>query len=384
MTMPPLENAPGPAASRVLQLVTPGMSAGDAVTVTEANAEHMLEAMPAPAAILDADRRIVAANSLFLELLGASKREAVVGMRPGEALTCVHAAEAPGGCGSSPHCGHCGQQAAVREAAERVRRVVKEATIQSRQANDGGAMEFRVHATPITLDGRALCVLGLEDVRSERRRQVLERTLFHDLRSTVEEILELSARLHDPLLDAAAIAASARRLQLLGERASDQIDAQHQLCLAEQGSLDPEYSHVELSPFVAELLAFHRPLPCAEGRLLRHTEIPDGVVYVDRRLLRRVLGQLVANALEATPAGETVTVSCERDDEGTRFVVHNPGVIPMHGQLLLFKRAFTTRSGPGRGVGLHYAKMLTDFYLDGELGFRSTADLGTTFELRLR
>jgi signal transduction histidine kinase len=367
----------------VLQLVPAAAAAAPPITFTRENAEHILEAMPGAALLLDPDRLIVASNSLFRALVGARDTSAIAGMHAGVALTCFHAGTTPRGCAAAPQCEHCVQLAVIRHCVATQKRVVRMVTLQTRQANDGGAMEYRLHATPIRLDGAIHVVLGFEDARSERRRQALERTLFVDLRESFRAVSDAVAQLRDPGLDPATLPGRTELLSHLCQRVADQIDSQHELHLAETGSLDVESEDIALAPFVGELLAYFGRLPIAAGRSLCSCEIPELVVNSDRRILRRVLSQLLTNALEAIAEGEMVSVTCEQDALGTRISVHNPGVIPPPGQVMIFSRAYTTRPGAGRGMGLHYARMLTGYHLDGEIRFTSDEASGTTFEVTL-
>ena len=367
----------------VLRLVGSGASVCPPTTFTRENAEAILEAMPGAAILLDPDRLIMASNSLFRALVGARDTAAIMGMHAGVALTCFHAGATPRGCAAAPQCEYCTQLAALRECIATQKRVVRMVTLQTRQANDGGAMEYRLHATPVRLDGANCVVVGFEDARSERRCQALERTLFVDLRASCQAVSDAVAQLRDPAFEPAGLSGQAEFLAHLCQRVADQIDSQHELQLAETGLLDVEYEDIALAPFISGLLAYFRRFPIAAGRSLRSCQIPELVTRSDRRILGRVLGQLLTNALEATPEGETVSVSCGQDVLGTRIAVHNPGVIPPQGQVMIFSRAYTTRSGAGRGVGLHYARMLTGYHLDGEIRFTSDEERGTTFEVRL-
>jgi PAS domain-containing protein len=56
--------------------------------------------------ILDADRRLLAANQAGRELLGRDP-EGVRGLLPGEFMECEHA-RLPEGCGKAEHCASCG------------------------------------------------------------------------------------------------------------------------------------------------------------------------------------------------------------------------------------------------------------------------------------
>ena len=92
-----------------------------------------------------------------------------------------------------------------------------------------------------------------------------------------------------------------------------------------------------------------------------------------------VLGNLTKNALEATEAGETVTLSAAEEGDDIAFTVHNPAVMPPDIQKQIFQRSFSTKGGTGRGIGTHSVKLLTERYLKGTVSFTSQESAGTEF-----
>jgi hypothetical protein len=58
--------------------------------------------------VLNSRRQIVMASENVLELVPARTMNQIVGLRPGEALGCIHASECEGGCGTSRFCSQCG------------------------------------------------------------------------------------------------------------------------------------------------------------------------------------------------------------------------------------------------------------------------------------
>jgi sensor histidine kinase regulating citrate/malate metabolism len=108
-----------------------------------------------------------------------------------------------------------------------------------------------------------------------------------------------------------------------------------------------------------------------------------GEILTDRRLLGRVLGNMIKNALEAIRPGSRVTLSCQEDDDCVVCRVHNPGVIPPDIQMQVFQRSFSTKAAQGRGIGTHSMKLLGERYLYGKVSFASRDPDGTTFWIRL-
>jgi signal transduction histidine kinase len=107
-----------------------------------------------------------------------------------------------------------------------------------------------------------------------------------------------------------------------------------------------------------------------------------GLVVWDRERMRRVMLNLVQNALQASPAGGAVLLSLERAAGGVRLRVTDSGCgIPEDKRPLIFRPFFTTRQ-QGTGLGLALAKKIVEAH-GGSISFTSNAGAGTTFELWL-
>ena len=108
---------------------------------------------------------------------------------------------------------------------------------------------------------------------------------------------------------------------------------------------------------------------------------PDSQQFVmdsDRRLLSRILGNMIKNAIEASRLDEPVIIGAQNDGQYGRLWVHNEAVMPRNVQLQIFNRSFSTK-GEGRGLGTYSIKLLTEHYLGGTVSFQSEMGLGTTF-----
>ena len=136
----------------------------------------------------------------------------------------------------------------------------------------------------------------------------------------------------------------------------------------------------EILKSVCELYANH---PVSQGKAVVVTEIRGPcVVTTDKLLLKRVLGNLVKNGLEASEEGQEVTLGFQNYGSAV-FRVHNETVMPKLVRLRVFRRSFSTKSPVGRGIGTYSAKLITERYLGGSLSFSSSQEQGTTFAVML-
>ena len=273
--------------------------------------------------------------------------------------------------------------AALGESTRLKQRIARECTM-SRKGQPAEAVDLLVVATPVRIGDQDLTVCVLRDISAEKRRSVLERVFFHDVINTAGGIRGIAALVAQGELQDPAQEAEYRRWLLeLSERLMDEIVHQRKLLAAEKGEFVPESGIVDLSALLRDVHALYVNHEVATGINLVIGDSPAGLIMSDGAILRRILGNLVKNALEATPAGGTVSISALREGGTVTFFVRNPGVMPEGVQLQLFTRSFSTKEGSGRGIGTYSVKLFGERYLKGSVSFVSNEEEGTVFRLAL-
>jgi len=337
-----------------------------------------IDAMAQIVLILNERRQVVAVNRCLACLLESQKLQAI-GKRPGELLDCIHAEDGPDGCGTDWHCATCGAAEAILESGKVRGQITRECRMTVKAREGLAAMDLRVTATLVEVDGERFTICSIEDVSSEKRLHVLQRAFFHDVLNTAGGIRGYAQVLTEELSTGQGARQELLRLAELAGRLTEEIEAQRDLWYAEQGDLAVRAEPVRTRSLVEELRDLYAAHNVGAGRDLVLGQVWDGEIVTDRRLLGRVLGNLIKNALEASQPGETVTLQCV--DRGTEvlFSVHNPAVMPRDVQLQVFKRSFSTKREPGRGVGTHSARLFGERYLGGKIAFTSRDAEGTTF-----
>jgi signal transduction histidine kinase len=332
----------------------------------------MMDAVPEILMVLNAQRQIVFANRSLLALLGADEA-AVFGLRPGEALSCVHSNENEGGCGTTESCSTCGAVLAILEC-QRGQSGIQQCRITRAS---GEALDFRVSATLLPVEHEDYVIFALADISHELRRQALERIFFHDILNTATAMRAATYLIERG--DGDKDQERSGLMPQLVERLIDEIDTQRQLLNAENDELAVDLAQVNAQQLLNDLAAVYARRHLGEARAIRLDLPPDPVVFVsDRTLLRRVIGNMLKNALEASAAAETVTLGCRVVAGRVEFYVHNPGSMPRPVQLQVFQRSFSTK-GSGRGLGAYSMKLLSERYLKGTVTFSTSPEEGTTF-----
>jgi len=232
----------------------------------------ILESFCGHVLILNRNRQILAASPEFREALADGGIRDFAGQRPGEVMGCEHAAEGPGGCGTSRACQHCGAVLAILLAQSCLSPVYDECWISMRQKNKCESVEFRAKATPMTVAGIELVVFALHDISDQKRRGVLEQTFLHDARNLLSGMLTWSEVQQQEPSPEAATSIKELTLQL-----RDLFTDHTQLLRAEKGELAVVPEPVDVQALARRLHQSFSHHPSGEGKtlLVRFPTLPS-------------------------------------------------------------------------------------------------------------
>jgi signal transduction histidine kinase len=139
-----------------------------------------------------------------------------------------------------------------------------------------------------------------------------------------------------------------------------------------------------VAPILDKVRRIYVTHPAAKGKtLIVATPAADMPMKTDTGLVIRILMNMVTNALEASLPGEKVRLWAVASEHDVTFMAWNRQAIPPDVALRVFQRYFSTKPGPGRGLGTYTMKWLAEKYLKGRIDFVSTEADGTTFRLHL-
>jgi len=160
--------------------------------------KELLNAFPTPVVILNEHHQIVAANQGLCGLLDRRQDE-LLGMRFGEAFNCIHWRDGHHGCGTSRICETCGALQAILRSQRKCGEDIQECSITRRTEEGEKALALRVRASSFDLE-RKFTLFSLSDISEEKRRALLERMFYHEVRNTaagVRGLLEILPELSD-------------------------------------------------------------------------------------------------------------------------------------------------------------------------------------------
>ena len=343
--------------------------------------QEIFNRIPHIAFVLNHERQIVYANRCLLDFLGFSENASVSGVRPGEALRCIHSSKTEGGCGTTKNCSTCGAVLAILAAQNTGEPQMRECRITREVGNSTEALDLRVWTDQLTIEESSYTVMLVIDISDEKRRRVLERVFFHDIKNTATALQGSIHFIADEPTPADKTTLS-KKMRPLVDQLIREIMAQEQLLAAENNELAAHMEPVMIAPLLEGLCDYYRDLKNATSRTIELCPPEQDQITTDRTILERIISNLLKNALEASSPNDTIKVGCKRIDNNVRFWVSNPQYMMKDIQLQVFQRSFSTK-GMNRGIGTYSVRLLTERYLHGQAAFSSTPADGTTFFIDL-
>lgn len=198
--------------------------------------------------------------------------------------------------------------------------------------------------------------------------------LAHDMRTPIQLIYSCVQLLE---MELAPNARAESYLQTLMQSAG-------QLQSMVEHALDGEKLHLELRDVVAEARVICRQSTLFARRrgigVRFSSNVPELRMLIDVEKLRRMLNNLLSNALRFTEDGGSVEVSCVASTGELELRVRDHGCgIPVEMQARIFENGVTD-GGHGYGLGIvrGYARLL-----GGDISVESASGAGSCFILRL-
>jgi signal transduction histidine kinase len=155
---------------------------------------------------------------------------------------------------------------------------------------------------------------------------------------------------------------------------------------AEAGVTNLKKTEINITDVIQNAVELYRPSAEKNGVAII-TEVPDKtIVHGDLQSLKRMIVNLLDNAVKYTPAEGTVTVSLSDDEDQVVISVKDTGIGISEDDLPhIFKRLYrcdTSRSQPGFGLGLSLALAIARAHA-GEIAALSQRGKGSTFTVTL-
>lgn len=331
--------------------------------------------------IMNLKKEILLMNRPLINTLNYKNIKKYYGKRPGELFMCEKAKLEKDGCGASIYCQECGAFTAIFQVQKGCSTALHECRIQREPPH--APLDILVKTSSFKHNKSSFIICSMIDISNEKRRRVLERIFFHDLLNTMGCISGLA----QSALETSENQATKDLLSSIYDASCitvDEVVAQKQLYAAEHNELPVNMQQVNARYLLSQLVSIYRKHDTAANKQIQMDNSSESIDFsTDAAILKRILANMLKNALEASEQEDAVSLGvCRCENNKVKFYVRNTAYIPFSIQKNIFARSFSTK-GEGRGIGTYSIKLLGEQYLKGKVGFSSTKDQGTEFYIIL-
>ncbi len=328
---------------------------------------NIIQALPEVVVLLNKFRQIVFANKTFLNLLN-KKIEDVVGLRPGEAVGCIHANENKAGCGTSRFCRFCGAVKTILDGISG-KNGVEECKILTQ---NNQVFLFQVKTVPVELDGIKYTLFTINDIRDLKALKEYQKILFIDINELLSEIvvgLDVLSKNCDenPYL---------KNIYDSAKTAISIIEKQKLLILAENNQITPYLVKIKSKDFL-DFISNHLNID-----FLKIDDSTENIEFrSDFELLTTIFENIIFALIELGEK-EKIILSCKDKNDKIEFNIKSQLFIPVEIQYNIFKKGLPSKEAPAELI-TYLAKILTEWYLNGRLFYETNDENGTIFTLQL-
>lgn len=256
------------------------------------------------------------------------------------------------------------------------------------RSRDGHMFWASVHGRRIDGDSPAAgSIWSFDDVSARKEleavREDVERIMRHDLKAPLGTIVALP----DLVVSLGPVTEEQRDLlgeiELAGQTMLDQIELSLDLYKMETGTYVPHVQSIDLRHVVGGVVAMLASKAKAAGVAIARPEDGDAVFASANALLTQtMLSNLLANAVEAEPAGSTVTLRLWRENGAAWVAIHNPTPVPADIMPLFFEKYVSRGKPGGNGLGTYSARLMAENQ-GGAIRLDTGRERGTTVTVSL-
>ncbi|MEO5371616.1 MAG: hybrid sensor histidine kinase/response regulator [Magnetococcus sp. DMHC-1] len=265
-----------------------------------------------------------------------------------------------------------------------------------------GAVDFLTKpANPPVVKARVKTHLGLKSARqtleqqnrelrdAAQLREDVDRVMRHDLKSPLNTIIGFTDMLSSTFVMDKDQAEMCAMILDAGYTLLKMINLSLDLYKMERGSYVFKPEEIDFLPLIHKIhevnLALFRSNKIAFDILIegRQPVASDKFLILGEELLCfSMLSNLIKNALEASPKGETITVALTSGKPDARIAIHNKGSVPVAIREKFFEKYVTAGKVQGTGLGTYSAKLMAETQ-NGGIDLDTSDAQATTITVRL-
>jgi len=374
------------------------------------NLEAIFTASPVGLLLVDETVTITRINNVAAKLAGKGVQEAI-GVRPGDALNCIHSFDKPEGCGHGSFCSECPIRNAVGSTFKTDQpiygaEVQVTMLVEQKPAN----VWLEVCIEPLKIAEKKHVLVAINNITERKQAEDKLKqakidaeaastakgqflaNMSHEIRTPMNGIIGFSDLLADENLTNEQ-AAHVDLIRNSGHSLLNLINDILDFSKIEAGKMDVEIIDCSLSKILNSIESLMRPKVVEKDLefAINETTVLPETIKTDPLRLQQCLINLVNNAAKFTKTGH-IHINVSLDESETkpfiRLDVKDTGIgIPADKQETIFESfsqadGSTSRKYGGTGLGLAITKQLAEL-LGGQLTLTSEEGKGATFSLTI-
>jgi CheY-like chemotaxis protein len=249
--------------------------------------------------------------------------------------------------------------------------------------------------SPPLVKARVKTHLALKEAREElanqnkelleaaRLREDVENITRHDLKAPLNSIISLPQIILEEGIITGEYAEYLKVIEESGYRMLRMINLSLDLFKMERGMYHFEPSSVDVLKIIKRIFLENKSLAASKNIGLEITinghsqqEHENFLVQGEELLCYSMFSNLIKNAVEASPQGETMTVRAFFANMEGHISIHNRGVVPEKIRSTFFEKYATAGKSGGTGLGTYSAKLIAETQ-KGSIGMITSEDQGT-------
>lgn len=220
---------------------------------------------------------------------------------------------------------------------------------------------------------------------NEQFRLEVERIVRHDIKAPLASLHVLAKTVFEDGIDEDI------RLLVPGilravQHVINLVDSTEKIALLELGKYRPQSKWFSIKNSIHDAVVCLASI--ADMKQIQIETNFDDSVELDSRcfgeeiLVQDMITNVLKNALEASPRGKFVTITCIYSDVDLHILVHNHGSIPESVRNNFFDKYVTFGKPFGTGLGTYSAKLIAEAH-GGQISFSTSEEDGTTVFISL-
>jgi PAS domain S-box-containing protein len=218
---------------------------------------------------------------------------------------------------------------------------------------------------------------------SMRLREEVERMSRHDLKTPLNSVIAMSRLLRENSRlspDDTELLGSVERA---GYRILNMVNLSLDLFRMESGTYRFNPQAVDLAGVARRVAADLENQAASKAIYIRISPEEPLLARAEELLCYSLFANLLKNAIEAAPEGETVSVALGRQEGWVVAKIHNPGIVPDAVRERFFQKYVTAGKSTGLGLGAYSARLMARVQ-EGDITLQSSEAAGTSLVVRLK